>query len=242
MDVETIKLMTLANIPIKLGCGIVVRPLTLKEIVSIGYDIYDKYLTILLTKKESFFNEEFAKSIPVEIELYDILDENQELQEIHHWYYAALRFLLGTNNITYNEGLFIDETKIHQKDYQEIIKIIKIQNCINSNDLIDDDFNPANERVRKLREKQLENRRKIQELKKNSGDDSNKLTFFDLISILCANANGINILNVFDLNMFQFNDQFNRMKLLNDYEVNIQSILHGADPKKIDFKHWMIRM
>ncbi|MNJ72751.1 hypothetical protein D3C77_694540 [compost metagenome] len=85
----------------------------------------------------------------------------------------------------------------------------------------------------------LENRQKIRRLKNEQGDFQDAPTFHDLVSSLCAHANGIHIFNVFDLNIFQFNDQFYRMKLLSDYELNIQALMHGADSKHIQLIHWI---
>jgi hypothetical protein len=133
------------------------------------------------------------------------------------------------------ESLIIGKETFSFKEVDDITDIIKIQNCVITKV---DDFNPLNENVKKLREKMLARQRRLKELK-GDDDEGKSLSFLDLISILCSNANGINITNVFDLNFFQFNDQFNRMKLLDDYNVNVQALLHGADPKKTKLIHWM---
>ncbi|MCD3301261.1 hypothetical protein [Clostridium botulinum] len=44
VDVDDIKLKTLANIPISITKSITIYPLTLKEITTLGYDIYNKSL------------------------------------------------------------------------------------------------------------------------------------------------------------------------------------------------------
>lgn len=236
LDVESVKLKSLANLPTVVS-GIAIQPVSLKRIIEVGYDVYQRYLSVIMVPKDKLVHQEFLNSMPQEIGVYDIIEMFGETEEIHSLFYSGLKFIVGSQNIHYTDSLFIDDIKVNNDLFSEILDIIKVQNCISNSDV--DDFKPANERVKKLREKQLENRRKIQELKKNSGDDSNALTFFDLVSILSSNANGLNIFNVFDMNIFQFNDQFNRMKLLNDYEISIQSILHGADPNKVEIKHWM---
>ena len=39
--------------------------------------------------------------------------------------------------------------------------------------------------------------------------------------------------------MYQFNNQFNRMQMIEDYDINIRSLLAGADSKKIQLKHYI---
>jgi hypothetical protein len=90
-----------------------------------------------------------------------------------------------------------------------------------------------------LQQKMQSNRQKIRRLKNEQLENQDAPTFYDLVSSLCSHANGIHIFNVFDLNIFQFNDQFYRMKLVSDYELNIQALLHGADSKHIKLKHWI---
>lgn len=236
VDIENIKLKSLANLPVVVS-GIPIYPVKIRDIIELGYDVYSQYLSLMMLSKDQLIHKDYINTIPDELGIYDMIEMFGESANIHSLYYSGLKFIIGSSNIFYTDSLYINHQKITNDIYNEILKVVKIQNCLSEADF--EDFNPANDRVRKLREKQLENRRKIQALKKNSTDDSENLTFYDLVSILCTNANGINIFNVFDLNIFQFNNQFNKMKQLNDYEISIQSILHGADPQKVEIKHWM---
>ena len=36
---------------------------------------------------------------------------------------------------------------------------------------------------------------------------------------------------IMEYDLYQFNDQFNRLKIMEDYEVNVQALLHGAKKK-----------
>lgn len=151
-------------------------------------------------------------------------------------YIQAFAFFVD-NTISFSnamDSLFIKEEEYSFKEIEEISKIILLQNKFVSKN--DDNFKPLNDRAKKLREKILARKKKLSELKQ---DESNNIEFLDLISILCSNANGISLFNVFELNLFQFNDQFNRMKMIDDYEVSIQALLHGADSKNIKIKHWI---
>lgn len=236
MDIESVKLRTLANLPTDVN-GVFVYPVSLRKIVEIGYEKYNNYLSILSVKKEQLVNKEYIDRLPDDIEVFNIINEAYSSDFICSLFNESLKLFMNTDNIVYKDGLYINGISITGEIYHNIVKVISIQNGLKITE--SDNFNPKNERVKKIKEKMLENQRKIQELKKNSENDSENLTFSDLVSIVSSNVNGINILNVFDLNIFQFNDQFNRMKLLNDYEVSIQSILHGADPKNVEIKHWI---
>lgn len=234
---EDVQLKTLANMPYILD-DIKIYPLSLNQISEITYSKYIKYLNILYIEKEQLVHPSYIDQIPESIVIYDIIFELFKEDDICIFFIEALKLFLGADEITYVDGeLYVDKTKMTIELYHQILEVIKIQNMHKTDK--SDNFNPKNERVRLLKEKMMKNKLRIQELKKNSDSDAEELSFVDLISILSSNANGINIFNVFDLNIFQFNDQFNRMKLLDDYEVNIQSLLHGADPQKIKLKHWI---
>ena len=48
--------------------------------------------------------------------------------------------------------------------------------------------------------------------------------------------------DVCEYDFFQFNNQFNRMKVVEDFKVNVQSLLAGADSKSIKLKHWLSKL
>ena len=75
----------------------------------------------------------------------------------------------------------------------------------------------------------------MREKAKNSSD----LSFSDLVASLAAGGNGLNILNVWDLPYYAFNDQFKRMQMKEEYENTYKSLLAGADPKKVKIRYWI---
>ena len=42
--------------------------------------------------------------------------------------------------------------------------------------------------------------------------------------------------------IYQFNDQFNRLKIMDDYEVNVQALLHGAKKENVNLTHWITKI
>ncbi|MCD3340431.1 hypothetical protein G8T81_15180, partial [Clostridium botulinum C/D] len=64
VDVDDIKLKTLANIPISITKSITIYPLTLKEITTLGYDIYNKSLNyICIDLKDIEYNYQSLANI-----------------------------------------------------------------------------------------------------------------------------------------------------------------------------------
>lgn len=235
---EEVKLKTLANKPIAYR-NLLITPKSLDTIIESGYDEYNyqSYLaTITLQELLKDVNEE----VELDISVIEFFIHNAD-SEILVSYLNSISFFIDESiGLSSNmEKLVIKDEEFDFYELGLIIEIIKIQNCIVSRN--DDDFNPLNENARLLKQKMLERQRKLKKLKEGEGGD-NSLNFSDLISILCSNANGISIHNVFNLNFFQFNDQFNRMKLLDEYEINIQALLHGADSKNIKLTHWISKV
>ncbi|NEW08219.1 hypothetical protein GK047_19650 [Paenibacillus sp. SYP-B3998] len=239
MNIEDMKLRTLANAPTKVN-GIDIHPIRLREIIDYGYSAYNRSLSAITLKRENLINPDYLAQIPTDVGVVDIIFELYDT-DFQNIFLDGLKLFLKTEEVTYfkGKGLFVFNKRVSFEDFQEMIGVIKLQNCIISKE--EETFVPLNEHAARIRKKMLENRRKIQELNREA-PENDSLHLSDLISIVCSNANGIHLLNVFELNMFQFNDQFNRMKLLDEYEVNIQALLHGADAKGIQFTHWISKL
>jgi hypothetical protein len=101
--------------------------------------------------------------------------------------------------------------------------------------------NPDNDMAKKLLEKRRKLREKVNKLKR-IGDDDDDLTMADLISIF-AEAEHIPLQNVYDLyDVYQFNNQFNRLKIMDDFHVNIQALLAGAKSDEVKLQHWLSKI
>ncbi|TPG68705.1 hypothetical protein EEL31_09325 [Brevibacillus laterosporus] len=240
---EAIRLKTMAGLPCVLG-NFTIQPLTLKEIVKYGYEEHNQHLHFLSLDISSLLSQQDLSKLPPHFSQYDLALADTDYLPL---FVNALLYFLKETEIHYDRELgFIlgnvsDSKTISKDDFVDLIEIIKIQN--NYHSVEDNNYNPANSGAEKIKQKLLAGRKRVQEVKSRANAvQEESLSLLDLISIIAANANGISIFNVFDMNMVQFNDQFNRMKLLDDYRVNIQALIHGADSKSIELKHWMTKI
>ena len=124
-------------------------------------------------------------------------------------------------------------------NYNEFRNILKYRNClVDIDDVVDN--NPANEMTAKLLEKRRMLREKVHNAKKAQGEDG--LTMADLISIF-AEAESMPLQDVYkNYDIYQFNNQFNRLKIMDDFKVNIQALLAGAKAEDIKLQHWLSKI
>ena len=128
---------------------------------------------------------------------------------------------------------------LNESNYNQFRNVLKHRNCFAGLDDIDDE-NPANEMAAKL----LEKRRMLKEkLRKTQGaQDEDGISMADLISIF-AEAEKMPLQDVYcNYDVYQFNDQFNRLKIMDDYRVNIQALMAGAKSEDVKLQHWISKI
>ena len=151
------------------------------------------------------------------------------------------------DNVTFDveQGVFsIGENglSLSQDNYPQFRDILKERNCLMNLDGVDNTDNPANEMTKKLLEKRKKLRDKVKRGKHINGDDDEGLTMADLISIF-AESEHMPLQEVYDkYDVYQFNNQFNRLKIMEDYQVNIKALLAGAKSDDIKLQHWLSKI
>lgn len=137
-------------------------------------------------------------------------------------------FIIGDNGFTLN-----------QNNYNQFRDILKERNSLMDLDKLDED-DPADEFTRSLIEKRNKAREKLKKAKSNSNNEG--LTMFDLISIFAESQHKTfqDIYENYDI--YQFNNQFNRLKIMEDYQVNIKALLAGAKSEDIKIQHWLSKI
>lgn len=213
--------------------NIEIKPFTIREIVDIGYVKYSLCLNIFSLELKDMFDE-----IPEEfqnVNIFDILI-NSGVEDVVNNFLDAIRLFLRNDAELVGQEVWLNgdgEIKIIDRyNWEKICKIIKLQNCIDSEK---EDYNPANDEAKRIAENFKKAKEKINKIKSKSDED---LNLSDLISAFAFYNKNTNLMDVFNMSMYQFNNQFQRMQIINDYEISIQSILHGADPQKVNIKHF----
>lgn len=221
-----------------------VFPVKLKDISSIGVKNYYRYLNLICLRPQEI--EGLTQDISLtdsEIVLTFLIFTSLAESKFKYEVLKAFRFFT-------HEQVYLDkETKsfyIKQEEKEDILLtfeifeamqyIIKKQNHITK--LEDEEPpNPANERAKAIMAKQRKGRENVEKYKKDTNEE--KIEFFDLVGSLAARGNGLNILNVWNLTYYAFNDQLQRLKMIEEYSNGVQSIIAGADAKKVKLKYWI---
>jgi hypothetical protein len=241
----------LSPLPVYINGLCQIYHLTLMDLYKITEQQYNMYLSILCFDIDSLENKDEILKINQDIKTFDLIvqncisDEmfkNNVINGLELFLREKVNFIINENeNIVFfyigelNEDENIKNRIINRDNYELIKEALKLMNCLQ----VEHNYKKMGKKARELAEKQKKAREMIVKIKGNSGD---VLSFSDLISAFCSYSRNVNIMNVWDMTIYQFDNQFKRMQLLNDYEIGIQGLLHGADPKKINVKHFISKL
>lgn len=218
--------------------GVPIPPLTINDIVDVGYSNYLSLLHFICADINDFIDNSEGKYNNEDLfifMLYSYLNNPEGKEAL----LSALRMICKTDNISYDakrECLKIDDGFLTYENFLTFQSIVKERNGISK--LNEDIENPANAKAAALLARKKALKKKLDKAKdQNTGG----ITLADLISILASGMN-LPISVVCQYDMYQFNDQFNRLKIFKDYDVNIQALLAGADSNSIHLQHWMSKV
>lgn len=222
--------------PIKLqNIGSIVSP-TLRSISSIGgYDTYQYYLSILLLDLKTYLNmidkpEQYnlmSNQDKLKFNIFDLIPNEQFcslLQDI-------LNFFIKEDVIYSQKNKFYivkDNEQIvgviTRDNYNIICDLICQRNCIKSNqeeDLSKIKSKKALEILKKLKKGRAE-KEKISKADKN-------MELGNIISAVANKSQSLNILNIWDLTIFQIWDCFARLNNNNIYDIQSMSVAAWGD-------------
>lgn len=243
-------LLLLSGLPVDKG-NFKVYPPKLKDIAEIGENLYKKHLSLL-----TFNKTQLVQSVSESVTEFDIIVVNCNQDEDYRISVEkAFEFFLKEKVhflVSDGYGLFyigenkLDEKFIHRGNYSDVVKDIKAVTCIGSASTEQDIMADMNiedplerERIRKIRERLKKAKARIS-AEESSSSGVSDLELADIVSSLCGIGPNLNILQVWGLSLYQFYNQFQRIKLVDDYKIQIQSMMAGA---KIDnLKHWLTKI
>lgn len=215
--------------------GIPIHPISINDIVDIGYTKYRILLNFICADINDFIDNSEGKYSNEDLFAF-MLNSFINNDEARNVLLNALSMICKTEKILYddiNECLRIDNGCLTYNNFLTFQSIVKERNGISK--LNEDMENPANAKAAALLARKKALKKKID---KSKDKDSSDITLADLISILASGMKmPISVICQYD--MYQFNDQFNRLRIFKDYEVNIQALLAGADSNSIHLQHWI---
>ena len=225
-----------------------VYPATLGEIIDVGYNKFQQYLSVITTTKPT--------DIKKDDELGQLMKELSDFQFI--LFMATID--LSTNNLlkeafrffTHEDITFINEPPgivigpiteqrvFTEKTFYELQYLIRRMYFLEMEGeeiIINEDDDPM---TKALKERMRANREKVRKAKanKNQGKDSD-MKLSDLIGSMTLNDCGLNIHNIWDITYYAFHDQLKRMGWRDQFNINQKAALAGAKINKSQLKHWM---
>lgn len=225
--------------PIKFQNVGLVHPFNVGDIETLGEELYEKYLQFLTIDEERLKN--ILKIEDKEFTTYEFIVVNcMNDKEFCGLIIDALSYIFKEPVSFSEHGFFYvgeleEQRYLFHENYNDFKKILRLQNCLDKKEEIVEE-NPANAKAAELLRRRNEVREKLKKAKSGEGEP---LAWEDLISILCANGNGITVDNVWNLSVYAFNKQFVRMKMLEEFDISVRSLLAGAKQEDVELVHWM---
>lgn len=225
-----------------------VYPLQLKEVIGMGEYTYNEYLSILASdireiqkdlKKAGVPEEEMPSSafeyLFLQAQLSRALDNGTFLMKLQKAFSTFIRekvhFSFDTQEILIGED-FSNKRVLNKENYEDFQNILRAQNQLPVPEPIPENENAMARKFRLRREQLAEVKRK-QAIK-----NGENVSLMDSISTLVCFNVGVTFENVGNLTMYQFKNLLTRAQAKYKYDLDIRMIAAGADPKKINPKHW----
>lgn len=246
-DSDTLKF--LSGTPVFLEDVCAIYPATLKEIVEVGYEDFEKFLGILTATKPSNLKYEdkelsqlFTKLTDFQYLLSLTFFDPNVLSLIKRAFkffiHEDIIFLMEPAQIVVgnpDDKHIIDETNFY--DFQKILKRMYFLEIDGEEIIINDDDSPV---LKRMKLQMIANREKLRRAKaKKNAQEKNELKFSDYIASIPLNNCGLNLVNIWDMTYYAIHDQLKRMGWRDQFSLNHQAALAGAKIKEKDLKHWI---
>lgn len=237
MDTKDLGLQLCSKDPVYVD-GVPVFPITLKTIAKIGYQRFNADMR-LLCLTESDIQALTGKDISkVGIYAYLVgsaLSDSEFMNALIFClsHVTRSRISFSHKRMCFSGGAF----EITKDNFEDVQAVIRLRNGLQ--DINEEEENPDNEAARRVLQRRKEERMKRKKAKEP--DEESAITLADLVSIL-ASGLGMPMDTVMEYDLYQFNDQFNRLKIMDDYEVSVQALLHGAKKENVNLTHWITKI
>lgn len=225
--IEIDKLILISGQPFKIREDLFVYPPHLSDIVRIGKDTYNQYLSMFITDSATILSN-IGAEIEEDIDPIKLITLVPPLREI---FLDALSFFIH-EDVMYDEhiGYFYGDEKTINFDEIKTIKYASlIMSCVDTKEAEPVKF--ANSMAKEIYEKVLKRKGSVKTQKDADFD------LYNIVGAVCAFHGSINLLNVWDLTVYQFYDQFSRINTKIQMDVVGQRwAAWGKD--EFDFSLW----
>lgn len=221
-----------------------VKQFTLREISVMTYDSYVRYVDVVTMDVDDYLK--FLMDTPLYMDLYmekhklktlDMIMMFGQETNFKEGFEVALETLLGlergqieiesfSGHLLFKPDPSKEDVKLIEQDlFDEIVHIIKVSNYMQT--LVEDnESNPNDERTRALLEKMKKNREKVAKIKALENDEKPK-GLNDIISAVTVKSPSTNKLNILDYTLFQVYDEFQRLHVIENYEMSVKARMFG---------------
>lgn len=233
MTQEDLEAKLLANLPIPLDyAGDIYIP-SFREITKIGISLYNQYLSLLIIEKGMLENE-----LDDSITDFDVFYANCFYNEDFKDNALNALSIFFRNEITMIDNeheaymLIGNSGRLDHRNFKEFQSIIKLANNVKITK--EPEFKPGNSKAQEMINMILKNRAKQPKPKE-------KMDLLSIVSALAWKENGLNIFNVFDLNIYQIYNGFQITNNIDNYYHTLSGLYAGTiDGKNLKLSdiHW----
>lgn len=239
-----------AGLPIFYDDICALYPETLRNIAEVGYNKFQSYLQLILTKKpileDKPENEEMNALLDALTDFDYFLMLTQMDKDFNELAREAFYFFCRENVIFSIEPAQIVVGPISEKHilgeeqfafFQTMIKRIYFLDEGGKDEIII--YDTDSPLVKKMKKRQILNRERVAKAKaKQRAKEGTDISFSDLVGSF-AIGTGISLNEVYNLTYYAFQDQLKRMGWREEYNTNSRAALAGAKIKKEQLKYWI---
>jgi len=204
----------------------ILTPLKLRDIIALGELNYNELLSVLLIDKSNIdgLNNQDINNLEL-LMVYSY--QNQDFREKT---LKALKLFLNKEFFMNNEGFFYcDDLIINNDSFNYFQYVLKCANHIEIKKK-EDEIIPGNERARKFMEKL--------KLSKQNIKKPEIINLHSIISGVAWKSNNTNIINIFDLTIYQLYDAYHRLENIDNYHYTLSGLYAGTvDGKNINLSN-----
>ncbi|MBR2579118.1 MAG: hypothetical protein IKE41_03165 [Clostridia bacterium] len=223
---QDLKLKLILGLPIEIN-KIKIHSVKVKDIAEFGYLKYNQALKIISAdsfeiKKILNTDEDIS---PFEFVVISVMS-SMEIRILIEDLFALIfkeKTEFSEEQLCFNVG----KHELNKDNFNEIINVICKRNGATKSEK--DLGKPSNEKARKILEKRNLARSKLNKSGENGFD------LADLVSFLSIYFDTSTLLN---LDIYQLTDRFTRIIKKENYDISVDSLIHGANKSDLDLKHW----